>query len=281
MTNVIIEKTLRDAETSEGSTQSQQRKIMHLQNFNYNGTIIQQRGDGFVSLTQMCQANGKRLDNFLKANKTKDYIEVLGQSLQMEVLDSERGGDHSGTWGHPSLAINLARWINTAFAVWCDAHIFNLMATGQTSIDIDPVQEMKLKIELANLEKQKADTELQILQFRKNITDLCSEPVQQKVLGYQVVEKIEYRDRIIQNDDIIRDGSTMNKTELCRRYDLMTPNGKPDYRRLNQALNLIKTPEDAWKMTAVIQENQEFYREYLPLLDKEMLALSRQLYIGE
>ena len=88
-----------------------------LTNFNYNGTVIQRREDGFINLTQMCQANGKRLDNFLKANKTKDYIDALIQSLQTEVLDSERGGDHSGTWGHPSLSINLARWISPDFAV--------------------------------------------------------------------------------------------------------------------------------------------------------------------
>ena len=123
-------------------------------NFNYNGTVIQRREDGFINLTQMCQANGKRLDHFLKANKTKDYIESLSNSLHtgvvqsphLGVLDSGRGGDHSGTWGHPSLAINLARWISSDFAVWCDAHIFNLMSTGKTSLDIDPIDKL-IKLE--------------------------------------------------------------------------------------------------------------------------------------
>jgi hypothetical protein len=257
---------------------------MHsLQNFNYNGQIIQRRSDGFVSLTQMCAANGKRLDVFMKAKKTQEYIDALSHSLQMVVVDANEGGDHSGTWGHPSLAINLARWISADFAVWCDAHIFNLMATGQTSLAINPIEEMKLKIELAKLENQKADTELKLLQFRSTITRTCPEPLQQKILGYQVVEKVEYRDRVIANNQVINNGETLNKTELCHRYNILTKNGKPDYRRLNFILEQkgIVSLSDAWEMSAVIQENYQFKREYLPMLDDLMLEGDRQLFFGE
>jgi len=125
---------------------------MHLQNFNYNGTVIQRRDDGFVNLTQMTQANGKRLDNWMRLKSTQSYLETLANSLTSEVVKSEEGAN-GGTWGHPSVAINLARWLSDEFAVWCDAHIFNLMASGSTSLDIDPIEEMKLKIELAKLER--------------------------------------------------------------------------------------------------------------------------------
>ena len=251
-----------------------------LQNFDYNGQLIQRRADGFVNLTQMCQANGKRLDHFLKANKTKGYIDALTQSLQMGVLDSDRGGNHSGTWGHPSLAINLARWISPQFAVWCDAHIFNLMTTGQTSLDIDPIEEMKLKIELARLENQKSQADLALTNLRYTITQTCPEPVQQKILGYQLVEKVEYRDRIIQNESVINDGSTLNKTELCRRYGIMTKNNKPDFKRLNVMLERFNI-EEAWEMSAYIQESYQFKREYLPQLDDFIYYGNRQLNIGE
>lgn len=95
--------------------------------FNYKGQGISRRDDGFINLTQMCQANGKRLDVFMKTQKTKDYIECLENSHQTVVVYSEEGVN-GGTWGHPSLAINLARWISPEFAVWCDGHIFNLMS---------------------------------------------------------------------------------------------------------------------------------------------------------
>ncbi len=110
---------------------------MNLKAFAYNQQTINQRQDGYINLTQMCQANGKKLENFLKTAKTQEYVIALSRSMQIEVTDVIKGGNPQlqGTWGHPSLAINLARWISSDFAVWCDSHIFNLMTTGQTSVN--------------------------------------------------------------------------------------------------------------------------------------------------
>jgi hypothetical protein len=251
-----------------------------LQNFNYNGQIIQRRGDGFISLTQMCYANGKRLDVFMKAKKTQEYIKQLANSLQMVVVQSEEGVK-GGTWGHPSLAINLARWISPEFAVWCDAHIFNLMSTGSTSLNIDPMEEMRLKLELARLENDKTQAELKLLQIRQYVATALPEPVQQKILNYQVVEKVEYRDRVLVGDDLVNDGSTITKTELCKHYGFITKSGSPDFRKLNKHLESLNIPECAWKSQTSIRENKELLREYLPALDKMILDDSRQLWFGE
>lgn len=264
--------------------------MTNLKSFEYRGQAIYRRDDGFVNLTQMCQANGKRLDHFLKANKTKDYIDALSQSLQMGVLDSGRGGDHSGTWAHPSLAINLARWISADFAVWCDAHIFNLMETGRTSLDINPLEEMRLKVELAKLEAQKEmaiatskQTDLALVQFRNTVVKTCPEVVQQKILGYSEVKTIEYRDRIIKDDDVINDGGTVTKAELCKRYGIVTRKGSPDYKRLNAIIEdagLLDEPE-AWQMSVYIQENQQLKRDYISRLDNYFDSMPRTKYIVE
>jgi uncharacterized coiled-coil protein SlyX len=143
-----------------------------LQHFSYKGSVIQQRGDGFVNLTQMCQANGKRLDVFMKSQKTRDYIDVLtNQYHHSVVLDAGIGGDHAGTWGHPSLAINLARWISPQFAVWCDSHIFNLLASGKTSLDMDPKEEIHLKTRVAELECQVAQAEAGMLALNESVRE--------------------------------------------------------------------------------------------------------------
>lgn len=255
--------------------------MSNLINFDYNGQTIQKRdSDGYINLTQMCQANGKRIDKWKELKATKAYIEELQcQSPEKGVLDSGVGGDHSGTWGHPSLAINLARWISPAFAVWCDAHIFNLMESGSTSLEVDPIEEMKLKIELTKLENQKVQAEYDLIRFRHTVTQTCPEPVQQKVLGYHTVEKVEYRDRVIKDDDVVRDGSTVNKTELCHRYGIVTRNGKPDYKRLNQLLSRL--PEEAWDEQISIRQNHEVKREYLDFLDHLVFRSDRQINLGE
>ena len=256
--------------------------MLSVQVFNYNGQHIGKREDGFINLTQMCQANGKRLDHWRELKATKQYIEELSLNYpESRVVQSEEGVK-GGTWGHPSLAINLARWISPAFAVWCDGHIFNLLNTGSTTLEIDPIEEMRLKIQLAALEKDKTQAELQILQLRQYVTTALPEPVQQKILGYQTIETIEYRDRIISEDRLLNDGNSVTKTELCRRYGYLTKSGAPDYQKLNRRLNTMNLPSEAWELRARIQDTQELRREYLAELDRMIMEDdNRQMWLGE
>lgn len=251
--------------------------------FNYNGSVISRREDGFINLTQMCQANGKRIDHWKELKATQSYINELQENYPGSRVVYAEGGANGGTWGHPSLAINLARWISPKFAVWCDAHIFNLMATGQTSLDVDPLEEMRLKLELLKLENNRNQSELSLLQFRQSVVTMCPEPIQQRILGYQTVKEIEYRDRIFKGDQIINDGGTVTKTELCKRYGLLK-NGKPDYKALNFYLedSGLASDPDAWELSAYIQENNQLKRDYIPVLDDHYQGYKqRNRYIVE
>lgn len=64
---------------------------LSLQNFDYNGQTIHRRQDGFISLTQMCQANGKRLANYMRLKQTQSYITDLRNSLGCGVVDTQEG----------------------------------------------------------------------------------------------------------------------------------------------------------------------------------------------
>jgi hypothetical protein len=117
-----------------------------LANFNYDDNTISQRADGFLNASQMCQANGKLLADWSRLKATKAYAEALSEAMGIpisQLIEIQHGNQ---TWIHPSLAINLARWISPKFAVWCDAHIFNLMTTGKTSLDVDPIDKL-IKLE--------------------------------------------------------------------------------------------------------------------------------------
>jgi hypothetical protein len=261
----------------------EQGTMTSLQNFDYKGKLIQSRmSDGFVNLTQMCQANGKRLDNWTRLKQTQSYARTLANSLGCEVVDSLEGSS-GGTWGHKSLAINLARWISDEFAVWCDAHILRLMEKGETSLSVDPLEELKLKHDLARLENERVQAELKILQFKQYVVTTLPEPIQQKVLGYQVVKEIEYRDRVIKDGEIINHGETVSKDALCRRYGLMTRTGSPNYKLLNVYLDElgITNSHEMWKSSVTFREIDQFKREFLSVLDEKMLDANRQLFIGE
>jgi hypothetical protein len=259
---------------------------MNLQHFNYNGATIQRREDGFINLTQMCQANGKQINDFFRLKSTKEYLIALESETgipvnQLQQVFQGSGSFGGGSWGHPLVALRLAQWISPKFAVWCDAHIFNLMASGKTSLDVDPFAEMKLKIELAKLEAVKAQAEQKTIELRHYVVTALPKPVGDRVLGVTEVKEIEYRDRVLVEDDLIRDGSTMTKKQLCDRYGFKTRNGKPDYTRLNTFLSRAQLPSEAWKLSAQILENQEFNRDYIGLLDERYRDGDRQMFLGE
>ena len=145
----------------------------------------------------------------------------------------------------------------------------------------DLIRELELRLQLAQAETQKALAEKSVLDTRHLIVATCPEPMQQKILGFEVVKEIEYRDRIIQDNQVINDGSTINKTALCKRYGFMTKAGSPDYAKLKKHLDSLKIPDYAWENVTSIRDNQELRRDYLGELDKMIMDDSRQLWFGE
>lgn len=251
---------------------------MSLTNFNYNGKVIAQREDGFVNLTQMCTANGKRIDHWKELKGTKAYISELQENYpESRVVDSIEGNtEDSGTWGHPSLAINLARWISPKFAVWCDAHIFNLMSTGKTSLDIDPIEEMKLKIEYERLKGQNINSEYALTQFRHTIVTTCPEPVQQKILGYTEI-------KVVEEEEIIVDKRTGERYDgvgigyITKRYNFKT--NKQAWAYL-ESIGLGKDSE-YWKNELSAVTHKKLERSLIDYIDEVFYGEERQLNLGE
>jgi hypothetical protein len=92
----------------------------------WNGHPIQRRQmDGYVNATAMCKANGKHLPHYLANGRTTEYLQALSGSVGIPTdllkVSIGTGPNHlRGTWIHPRLAVDLARWISPAFAVWMD-----------------------------------------------------------------------------------------------------------------------------------------------------------------
>lgn len=108
----------------------------------FSGHPIQRRrADGWVNATAMCQAGGKRLNDYVRLDRTSEYVCALQHAIAGQtpcaaavagnpatlpaVIETRQGGaPHlQGTWIHPRLAVDLARWISPEFAVWMDGWI--------------------------------------------------------------------------------------------------------------------------------------------------------------
>ena len=92
----------------------------------WNGVNIARRdSDGYVNATAMCHANGKRWFNYHQNGRSHAYIAALAAETGIPatgLIHSVKGGkpEYQGTWIHPRLAVDLARWISPSFAVWMD-----------------------------------------------------------------------------------------------------------------------------------------------------------------
>lgn len=136
--------------------------------------------------------------------------------------------------------------------------------------------------ELEKLKQQTFQSEQNLLSFRHYVTTALPKPTADRILGVTEIPEIEYRDRIVKDGIVINDGGTINKTEICKRFGILTKNGKPDYPRLNKSLSSMELPESAWVESEVIQTNRELKREYLEVLDRALYsAKERQLFLGE
>jgi FAD/FMN-containing dehydrogenase len=103
----------------------------------WNGISISRRiSDGYVNATAMCQAGGKKWNDYFRLARTQDYIAALAAVAGNPatgnaglILVIQGGQPHlQGTWIHPRLAIDLARWISAPFAVWMDGWLLEEMA---------------------------------------------------------------------------------------------------------------------------------------------------------
>lgn len=103
----------------------------------WNGITISQRiADGYINATQMAKANGKHLAHYLANDRTAQYLQALSTSVGIptdQLIQSRKGGNPElqGTWAHPRLAVDLARWISPEFAVAVDGWFLNWLEGQQ------------------------------------------------------------------------------------------------------------------------------------------------------
>lgn len=127
--------------------------------FNYNTNPVTFRtidGALMVNATQMAKQFGKRPNDWLNLLSTRDYISAVLKTKATKsvtniiglhnrkrisvkalkvgnlVVTSVGGRGGGGTYFHEDIAIEFARWLSPAFAVWCNDRIKELFRQSVT-----------------------------------------------------------------------------------------------------------------------------------------------------
>ena len=91
-----------------------------------------------INATEMAVANDKKINDFLRLQTTKEYLEELSSVTGIPVTDLvivKQGGKRQGTWVHSKVAIRVAQWCNAKFAVQVDMWVEELMTKGSVAIE--------------------------------------------------------------------------------------------------------------------------------------------------
>lgn len=138
---------------------------MNIINYSYEGSEISfmSGNNVMINATQMAKPFNRSPKDFLKTDQTKRYIDTLSEVRK--ILSSELVkvvyGDNGGTWMHEDVALEFARWLNPAFAIWCNDRIKELLRTGVSTVSNDD-EAIVYAMQILNkrLEQSRIDKEL-------------------------------------------------------------------------------------------------------------------------
>lgn len=135
--------------------------------YDYKGSQISfMSGENvMVNATQMAKPFGKLVGDWLRLKTTTEFTEALATDMQIPIstlIQTVKGGkSEQGTWMHEDAALEFARWLSPAFAIWCNKRIKELLKTGVTTVSNDDeaiayaMQVLNRRLEQAKAEKQR------------------------------------------------------------------------------------------------------------------------------
>lgn len=89
----------------------------------YQDHAISYSADGWFNATEAAAKFGKSPYEWQRLPDTVAYVAALERKYGKIPYSKSKRGAGGGTWLHPKLAVNFARWLDVDFAVWCDEQI--------------------------------------------------------------------------------------------------------------------------------------------------------------
>lgn len=196
--------------------------MSNLSVFQYSNAPISFRketGSLFVNATEMAKGFGKTTKDWLRTKQSEEFISSLSTVRQISptgLVQIIQGGNPElqGTWMHEDVALEFARWLSPAFAIWCNDRIKELLQIGFTATQptIEQlVENPDLIIEVASklkmLRQQNAEQQKQIAIQNRQLDSLTTEVV-------ELQKKTDYIEVILSSKE------TVTITQIAQDYGM-------------------------------------------------------------
>lgn len=131
-----------------------------------------------VNATEMAKTFGKRPAKWLELPSTKEFLAALTDVRKSDfaLIQTDKGGINGGggTWMHEDVALEFARWLSPAFAIWCNDRIKELLKYGMTATQPtldEMVNNPDLVIRIATQLKQEREEKARLEAENKRIIE--------------------------------------------------------------------------------------------------------------
>lgn len=131
-----------------------------------------------VNATEMAKSFGKRPAKWLELPSTKEFLAALTDVRKSDfaLIQTDKGGisGGGGTWMHEDVALEFARWLSPAFAIWCNDRIKELLKYGMTATQPtldEMVNNPDLVIRMATQQKQEREEKARLEDENKRIIE--------------------------------------------------------------------------------------------------------------
>lgn len=217
--------------------------------FQYNGSPITfQKGDSvMVNATEMAKPFGKLAKDWLYNKSTKEFLSTLSsvRTIPLTALvEIKQGGNkEQGTWMHEDVALEFARWLSPAFAIWCNDRIKELLTTGSAS----------LQPQLPNFNNPAEAARAWADQYEKNQTLALEVQQQQETIELQQKELTQAAPKVNYYDTHLQSVNTLTTTQVAKEIGMNAEKLNSKLKELGIQYKqsdqwLLKAPYDRWGM---------------------------------
>ena len=177
--------------------------------FQYNGSPISfHKGDSVVvNATEMAKPFGKNASHWLRNQSTQEFLNELSRLRNrnlndlVQVTNGGSNGEH-GTWMHKDVAMEFARWLSPAFAIWCNDRIKELLTTGvATTRNDDEAIAYAMGVLNKRLEQSRAEAQRLMLTNERQAEELK-----------QQAPKVAY------HDEVLSSTSAYTTTQIAKEF---------------------------------------------------------------
>lgn len=217
--------------------------------FQYNGSPITfQKGDSvMVNATEMAKPFGKNAGHWMRNQSTQEFINELAALRNCKGSDLVQIENGIGCWMHEDVAMEFARWLSPAFAIWCNDRIKELLQYGMTATQPtleqminNPDLVISLATQLKNEREEKQRLQAQAEQ-QQTIIELQEKEIK------QAAPKVNYYDNHLLSTN------ALTTTQIAKEIGLTAEKLNSKLKELGVQFKqsgqwLLKAPYSSWGM---------------------------------